>query len=72
MLTTEIKVNGTLIGHIYARNIGSVSTIDPSTCQYEYEIYYVGRNMTKTGQISHDRGDGFEGLIWEILKDSVM
>ncbi|MDO8640252.1 MAG: hypothetical protein Q7R33_01800 [Nitrosarchaeum sp.] len=74
MITVEIKVNGCLIEHIYAKNIAHVSDTDggPENL-YDYEIYRVSKGQ-KTGEIisgslTHLYEDGAEVLVQKILQD---
>lgn len=71
MLTVEIKVNGALIGHVYAVNEGkkiSGRTLFPITgeCAYRWEHYRPDAGVC-TGRLKHRREDGAEALVSKIL-----
>jgi hypothetical protein len=66
MFTVEIKINGSLIGHIYARNVKDVGLDE---CEYAYEYYEPeSRGLTK-GKVRHRRKDGIRPLVGMILGD---
>ena len=70
MLTVEMKINGTLIGQIYAHNKGF--NHDNNTHEYKYHMYQMGMDgepVIKEGWVSHYREDGFNKLISIILED---
>lgn len=70
MLTVEMKINGALIGQIYAHNKGFNLAINKH--EYTYHIYQVsmsGEPTIKEGKVSHYRDDGFNKLISIILED---
>lgn len=84
MLTAEIKVNGTLIAHLYARNItfdkewedaqklfagAKVVVPDTKEHKYKYEYYEIGSGKTTSGNVSHIRNDGAAKLISVIMDD---
>ena len=64
MLTAEIKVNGALVGVLYARNVTQGPFKDPeySPNEYEIEYYRTGKGL-RTDRISHVPKDGIEALI---------
>jgi len=64
MLTAEIKVNGSLIAHMYIVNEGS---FDGENAKYRYEIYHPDDGIIK-GKMSHVRSDGALELIRLILE----
>jgi len=62
MLTIEMKINGTLIGQIYAHNEGY--TVG-GNCKYMWHCYLMslhGEPSLKQGTIEHLRADGFTKL----------
>lgn len=65
MFTFEIRINGSLIAHIYGRNLG---TKGPKS-EYCYEYYQVENRELVEGKVKHAREDGIETLIQVILKD---
>lgn len=75
MLTTEVRVNGTLIAHLYARNTCSCSVDllrarNSHECSYTYEYYEVESGKLRIGEVQHDRSaHSFRGLLVKILKD---
>lgn len=73
MLTVEMKINGTLIGQIYAHNKGYVKG-SYNECRYGYHLYQMdtgmdGKPSIKEGTLIHNRPDGFNKLIKLILED---
>lgn len=77
MFTTEIKINGSMIIHIYGRNLGCnldhqkyIKQLDTCTCDYTYELYQVEDRGLIKGKITHKRSDGIKSLLIKILKDS--
>lgn len=66
MLSTEIKINGIMIIHIYARNIGDENS---KGNKYYYEVYEVESRKVKSGEIYHCRKDGATVLISKIIND---
>ena len=72
MITTEIKINGNLIGYLYAHNVGAVniaSSYLDHLYNYEYKYYVIGKDEVVTGKVQHKRSTGAERLISIILKD---
>ena len=69
MLTIEMKINGTLIGQVYAHNKGYV---DGSICKYDWHCYQMdmkGNPTITQGTLRHDRPDGFNKLAEAIFKE---
>lgn len=71
MFTTEIRINGDLIGHVYCHNKGQVKNILPEKQQYRYEYLYYDVELKKltSGEIFHVRENGIRKLICLILQD---
>ena len=67
MFTVEIKINGSLINHIYGHNEGS--SPDGRGDQYRYELYEVETRAVKNGRVTHKRSDGINKLVAAILLD---
>lgn len=67
MITAEIRVNGALIAHLYARNYSSTLT-DPEVCLYSWEYYQVG-GETRRGVVQHRRSDGHAALLAKVLEE---
>ena len=67
MFTTEIRVNGTLIGHVYGRNL--METKDGKD-HYTFE-YYAPENPGEVvkGDVWHTRSDGIRKLLVKILQE---
>jgi hypothetical protein len=64
MFTVEIKVNGSLIGHIYGRNM---SGDKDGKCWYNYEYYEPETRHVMKGTVPHKREDGIRALVTTIL-----
>ena len=65
MFTVEIKINGSLIGHIYGHNEGPT----PDGDRYRYEYYETEKRKVVNGEVVHHRADGIRPLIAAILSD---
>ena len=64
MMTVEIKINGCLIGHIYAVNEGYVN----GKYRYRFDYYDVGKAELKKGnRVLHKRDDGALVLTKKII-----
>ena len=64
MLTIEMKVNGTIIGQMYAHNKGYIDD-GFDLCEYDYNCYLLneGHNAELcTGVVTHKRSEGFAEL----------
>ena len=71
MFSVEIKINGSLIQHIYGHNEGLVEGGKRfDTSKYTYDVYDVEDHKLKKGEIIHDRSDGIGKLIGKILIDA--
>jgi len=70
MITAEIKINGMLIGVVYAHNTGYVNGGN-MVCGYDWEISHIGQHKDRqTGHLDHNRSHGWETLISKILETS--
>ena len=71
MFTIEIKINGSMIGHIYGRNIGYTEDCGPNEhmMNYTYEYYEPETREIKSGRVKHERTDGARRLVQLILED---
>jgi len=70
MLTIEMKINGILIGQIYAHNQGYEDATD--LCSYNYHCYLMdmkGNPSIAEGVVLHRRNEGFLKLAG-ILSDA--
>jgi len=70
MFTVEIRINGTLIAHVYGRNVGSGSK--QGLTHYYYELYRTGNRNLITGDVEHKRDNGIEALIVKVLADAMV
>jgi hypothetical protein len=68
MFTVEIRINGTLINHIYGHNEGD--STKPGEDSYRYELYEVETRKVTNGTVTHARRNGINALIRDILTDS--
>ena len=59
MLTSEIRVNGALLGHLYILNL---QMQEGKKTLYSVEYYQVGKGVKKT-RVLHDPEDGAEKLV---------
>jgi hypothetical protein len=74
MLSIEIRVNGSPITVIDARN---VATLPNGKCTYEFRAMTLPLEMadapeTKTGTVYHYRSDGINELAIELLKTAIL
>lgn len=63
MFTAEIRVNGTLVAHLYGRNVGESGELH----KYDYEYYQTAEGGLKMGSVIHDQEDGIAALVSKIL-----
>ena len=70
MLTVEIKVNGNIVGCLYAHNEGPIPGYNEGGDEYHYswEYYRVRSKKIITGLCEHGRSDGIEVLVKKILQ----
>lgn len=73
MITVEIKINGTLIAHLYCRNVTSFLPInrtgkDKVSHLYDFEYYKIGVQEVRIGKVWHVPSDGALKLIAKIIK----
>ncbi len=66
MISVELKVNGVMVGHIYARNITPVDKLVGLNL-YHCEYYRPEKRKVSKGKVSHKREDGIEKLVGKIL-----
>ena len=72
MLTIEYKVNGTLIGQIYAHNKGYVDA-GSDVCNYDWHCYSMslrGVGTIVSGDTTHSRAEGFEVLAAKLFTEA--
>jgi len=74
MFSVEIKLNGSMIAHIYGRNITQYSAYDNlknlDESEYIFEYYEPEIGELIKGNVSHKRSDGIVPLIIKILKNA--
>ena len=70
MLTVEFRVNGAMIAQTYIVNRGTVLD-DSKMCSYEFEHYRPGEGVLSKGVCVHDRNDGAEVLVRDVLSKVV-
>lgn len=70
MFTVEIRINGSLINHIYGHNEGPSSTGKYQEDLYSYELYEVDSRNVRNGQVAHYRPDGINSLLVKILNNA--
>lgn len=66
MFTVEIKINGSLIGHIYGHNEGDLPN---GESKYRYEYYETESRKVVNGNVTHKRHHGIRQLVNAILTD---
>ena len=64
MFTIEVRINGSLISHVYGRNTGT--TPDKGDA-YEYELYTPESRAVVKGVVHHRREEGINALAGKIL-----
>lgn len=69
MFTVEVRINGSLISHIYGHNEGPSPTGKFQEDVYTYELYEVESRNVRNGQVTHYRPNGINALIGMILSD---
>lgn len=76
MFTTELRVNGNLIAHIYGRNVCTCVPMNylkedfqDHDCTYEYDYYDVETRTLTKGTVEHNRQGKLRQLIATILMD---
>jgi len=79
MFSVEIKINGSMIAHIYGRNLGPaedhpvpIELTDRERNSgdaylYKYEYYTPENRGIREGKVVHVRDDGIEPLLRDIL-----
>lgn len=69
MFSVEIKINGSLIAHIYGHN--TMKFNDRGETLYDYELYEVNsKRGLRKGFVNHRREDGIFELIKKICAES--
>lgn len=70
MFSAEIKINGTLISHIYGHREG-IEHYNPVTDEnsYVYNYYEVGEDKLISGRLTHKYSGGIHKLVRLILED---
>ena len=68
MFTADIRINGTMVVHIYGRNTGERDKNGKTI--YKVDFYQPEKPMLDQLIILHDRNDGINTLIIECLKEA--
>ena len=70
MFSVEIKINGSMIAHIYGHNTSTFN--EKGETIYDYELYEVNKEVKalRYGKVSHKRGDGIFELVKKICAES--
>ena len=66
MFTVEIKINGTMIKHIYGLNVSG-----RYECEYDVDIYDVQTRTVNHHKVTHNRSYGITKLIQLILEEEL-
>lgn len=64
MFTAEIRINGSLINHIYGRNVRDLPS---GACEYEFEVYTIETKQVRKGTVQHRQSEGINALVAAIL-----
>lgn len=67
MFTAEIRINGTLLTHIYGHNSGLTDAKRRHI--YDVTCYSVETQKTATFQVNHERKLGINKLLSQILEE---
>lgn len=68
MLTVEIKVNGTVVKHVYAHNMDGLAVSEYEVVVADTVPYNRGKPSIQEFNITHDRADGIGRLVSAILE----
>lgn len=69
MFTMEVRINGTMICHIYGRNINHTNgKYSGDTDKYSYELYQVESKKIRKGTVFHNRSKGILVLLKKIIE----
>lgn len=66
MFTFEVRINGSLISHVYGRNVGPD---DDGKTRYAYEYYEAESRKVSSGHVAYRSEEGIRGLLVTILND---
>lgn len=71
MFTVEIRINGSLVSHIYGLNTTHLHGFDPDhgDC-YECQVYDVEKRASRDVSVRHHREDGINALVAKIIKEA--
>ena len=77
MFTIELRVNGTLVTHVYGRNVTDernergvgAQDVANGADVYDYELYETESRRVTNGTVTHKRNDGIRALAAKILRD---
>jgi len=69
MFTVEVRVNGTLIVHVYGRNVSGAPSGRPN--EYHYDLVELSQDSRSAidGRVSHVPDKGITELVRLILAD---
>lgn len=67
MFTVEIKINGTLIKHLYGHNTGEIK--DNGDNKYECHLYSCEKKNITSAVFSHNPDNGINELVAKCLKE---
>ena len=72
MFTVELRVNGTLINHIYGRKVTDNFTVPKgdNRDRYMFELYAPESREVQKGTVLHDRDSGIRELVRAILEEA--
>jgi len=68
MFSVELKINGSMISHIYGKNVKDDGS---GYYLYDYEYYQPETRGLKTGSLRHKRDAGLARLVRDILTDVI-
>ncbi len=66
MMTLEVRINGTLIGHVYLRRTQTDRL--KNIAVYEYEVYSPGDGVIASGHLEHPYPDNAFRLTAKVLE----
>lgn len=68
MFTVEIRINGSLVSHIYGVNVTHECAVNDSKGDcYECQVYDVEKRASRDVSVRHHRRDGINALVAKIL-----
>ena len=68
MFTVEIRINGSLVSHIYGVNVTDSHPINNGKGdRYDCQVYDVEKRASRDVSVRHHRRDGINALVAKIL-----